>query len=108
MGGAGGIFTAHSCKRRAPAKFRQLDFIEREGYIKGVVKEIIHDPGRGAPLARVVFRDPYRYKLRSEFFVAPEGLYTGQHVFCGKKAQIAVKCLTIEKYARRVIGLQCR
>jgi len=88
--GAGGIFTAHSCKRRAPAKFRQLDFIEREGYIKGVVKEIIHDPGRGAPLARVVFRDPYRYKLRSEFFVAPEGLYTGQHVFCGKKAQIAV------------------
>merc|ERR1711957_709524 len=81
---------AHSCKRKAPAKFRQLDFIEREGYIKGVVKEIIHDPGRGAPLARCVFRDPYKYKLRSEYFIAPEGLYTGQHVFCGKKAQIAV------------------
>jgi large subunit ribosomal protein L8e len=88
--GAGSVFTAHSCKRTAPAQFRKLDYVEREGYIKGVVKEIIHDPGRGAPLARVVFRDPYRYKLRSEYFVAPEGLHTGQHVFCGKRAQIAV------------------
>jgi len=88
--GAGSVFTAHSCKRRAPAQLRKLDYIEREGYIKGVVKEIIHDPGRGAPLARVVFRDPYRYKLRSEYFIAPEGLHTGQHVFCGKRAQIAV------------------
>jgi len=88
--GAGSVFTAHSCKRTAPAQFRKLDYLEREGYIKGVVKEIIHDPGRGAPLARVVFRDPYRYKLRSEYFIAPEGLHTGQHVFCGKRAQIAV------------------
>jgi len=88
--GAGSVFTAHSCKRTAPAQFRKLDYIEREGYIKGVVKEIIHDPGRGAPLARVVFRDPYKYKLRSEYFIAPEGLHTGQHVFCGKRAQIAV------------------
>lgn len=46
-------------------------------YIKGVVKEIIHDPGRGAPLAKVVFRDPYRYKQRSEYFVAVEGIHTG-------------------------------
>lgn len=46
-------------------------------YTKGVVKEIIHDPGRGAPLARVVFRDPYRYKHRTEYFIAVEGLHTG-------------------------------
>jgi len=45
---------------------------------------------RGAPLARVVFRDPYRYKLRSEYFCAVEGMYTGMHVFCGKKAKITV------------------
>ena len=30
-------------------------------YIKGVVKEVIHDPGRGAPLAKVQFRHTYRY-----------------------------------------------
>ena len=88
--GAGSVFTAHTAKRIAPAKLRKLDYIEREGYIKGVVKEIIHDPGRGAPLAKVVFRDPYKYKLRHEYFVAPEGMHTGQHIFCGKKAQIAV------------------
>ena len=42
------------------------------------MKEIIHDPGRGAPLAKVVFRDPYRYKLHTETFIANEGMYTGQ------------------------------
>jgi large subunit ribosomal protein L8e len=88
--GAGSVFKAHTAGRIAPAKLRKLDYIEREGYIKGVVKEIVHDPGRGAPLARVVFRDPYRYKLRSEYFVATEGMYTGQHIFCGKRAAIAV------------------
>ena len=46
-------------------------------YIKGVVEEIIHDPGRGAPLAKVVFRDPYKYKHANEYFVAVEGLHTG-------------------------------
>ena len=49
------------------------------------MKEIIHDPGRGAPLARVVFRDPYKYRLRKETFVATEGMYTGQFVYCGRK-----------------------
>ena len=44
----------------------------------------------GAPLARVVFRDPYRYKLRKETFIATEGLHTGAFVYCGKKAQLAV------------------
>ena len=32
------------------------DFSERHGYIKGVVTEIIHDSGRGAPLAKVLPR----------------------------------------------------
>lgn len=66
-------------------------------YIRGVVKEIIHDPGRGAPLARVVFRDPYRYKHRTEYFVAVEGLYTGQFIFAGSKGKLAnFKILIIE------------
>jgi hypothetical protein len=30
-----------------------LDSAERHHYIKGVVREIIHDSGRGAPLAKV-------------------------------------------------------
>jgi ribosomal protein L2 len=57
-------------------------------YVRGVVKEIIHDPGRGAPLARVVFRDPYRYRQRTEYFVAVEGLFTGQYIYAGSKGTI--------------------
>uniref|UniRef100_A0A8C5LZD9 Ribosomal protein L8 n=1 Tax=Leptobrachium leishanense TaxID=445787 RepID=A0A8C5LZD9_9ANUR len=60
------------------------------GYIKGIVKDIIHDPGRGAPLAKVAFRDPYRFKKRTELFVAAEGIHTGQFVYCGKKAQLNI------------------
>jgi ribosomal protein L2 len=29
------------------------DYAERNGYIKGLVTELIHDAGRGAPLAKV-------------------------------------------------------
>lgn len=86
--GPGGVFKAHTTTRKGPAKLRRLDYAERHGYIRGVVKDIIHDPGRGAPLAVVQFRDPYRYKLRHENFIATEGMYTGQFVYCGKKGKI--------------------
>jgi len=84
-----GVYKSHNHHRVAPAAFRSMDFAERNGYIKGVIKEIIHDPGRGAPLARVVFRNPYRYKLDTEYFVAAEGMYSGQFVYCGAKATLA-------------------
>lgn len=51
------------------------------------LQDIIHDPGRGAPLAKVVFRDPYRFKKRTELFIAAEGIHTGQFVYCGKKGK---------------------
>ena len=63
--GAGSIFKSHTKHRRGKPALRPVDFSERNGYIKGVVKDIIHDPGRGAPLAVVHFRDPYRYKVRT-------------------------------------------
>ncbi|GAC77093.1 60s ribosomal protein L2/L8 [Moesziomyces antarcticus T-34] len=43
---SGGIFTAHTKHNKAPAKLRVYDYAERNGYIRGVVKEIIHDAGR--------------------------------------------------------------
>ena len=106
---------SHTRTRKGPAQHRTLDHAERNGYIKGVVTDIIHDPGRGAPLARVslnaviqcagarqardlrmllsrwwdgcssavlhaqvTFRNPIRYGLKKELFIAPEGLYSGQ------------------------------
>jgi len=41
-------------------------------------------------LAVVHFRDPYRFKTRKELFIAPEGMYTGQFVYCGKKATLNI------------------
>ena len=58
--GAGGIFKSHNKHRKGAAKLRINDYSERHGYVKGVVKSIIHDPGRGAPLAKVAFRHPYK------------------------------------------------
>ena len=54
------------------------------------MREIVHDPGRGAPLAQVVFRDPYRYKQRKEYFTAVEGMHTGQFIYAGAKASLTV------------------
>jgi len=88
--GTGGIFKAHTHKRQGAAKLRKLDFAERHGYIKGVIKEIVHDPGRGAPLAKVHFRHPHKYQTVKETFIAAEGVHTGQFVYCGKKAELAV------------------
>ena len=83
--GNGTVFKAVTRTRKGPAKHRPLDYSEKHGYVKGVVKEIVHDPGRGAPLARVIFRHPYKYKLQKELFVAAEGMYSGQFVYCGNK-----------------------
>jgi hypothetical protein len=51
--GRGGIFKSHNTHRKGAAKHRVMDQAERNHYIKGVVSEVIHDSGRGAPLARV-------------------------------------------------------
>merc|ERR1712232_78610 len=88
--GAGGIFKSHNTTRKGPAKLRSLDFSERNGYIRGVVRDILHDPGRGAPLAQVVFRHPHKYRQVKELFICAEGTYTGQFLYCGKKAALAV------------------
>ncbi|KAJ2994408.1 60S ribosomal protein L2A [Globomyces sp. JEL0801] len=74
--GAGGIFKSHTHKREGAAKLRPLDFAERKGYIRGLVKSIIHDSGRGAPLAKVVFRNPYKYGQVEETFIATEASLT--------------------------------
>jgi len=84
------IFASHSKHRKGAALLRPLDYAERHGYVKGVVKEIIHDVGRGAPLARVHFRKAYKFGLSKENFICAEGMHTGMFVFCGKKAQLKV------------------
>ena len=69
---------------------RKLDFAERHGYVRGVVEDVVHDPGRGAPMMELKFRNAYKNQRDAELTVAPEGVYSGQFVYFGKKAQVAV------------------
>jgi len=88
--GKNSIFRSHTRLRKGPVKMRKMDFAEKEGYVKGVVKAIIHESGRGAPLAKVQFQNAYRYQRDNELMVAPEGLHEGMFIYCGAKAQLAV------------------
>ncbi|KAL0213381.1 hypothetical protein RCL1_007007 [Eukaryota sp. TZLM3-RCL] len=88
--GAGSVYRAHTTKRQGAAKLRPIDFSERNGYLRGLVREIVHDSGRGAPLARVEFRHPLKYRKVHELFIAAEGMHTGQYIYCGSKAELAV------------------
>ncbi|KAG2308599.1 hypothetical protein Bca52824_028347 [Brassica carinata] len=38
----------------------------------------------------VAFSHPFRYKKQKELFVAAEGMYTGQFLYCGKKATLVI------------------
>merc|ERR1712072_372496 len=88
--GRGSVFKSHNRTRKGAAKLRVLDFGERNGFVKGVVKDIIHDPGRGAPLAKINFHGARSYKLDKNLMPAVEGTYSGQFVYCGRKAQLVV------------------
>merc|ERR1712124_72994 len=57
---------------------------------KGIVKRIVHESGRGAPIAHVIFKDPYKYKRQKMAFIAAEGIFTGQFLYCGVKANLNV------------------
>lgn len=85
--GKGSIFTCHQVGRKGAAMYKRADFAERNGYTKGIVTEILHDKGRGAPLARVQYKDAYRFKKINTTVVAPEGMYTGQFIYAGKKGK---------------------
>merc|ERR1712031_66821 len=88
--GRGSIFKSHNRCRQGAAKLRVLDYGERYGFVKGVVKDIVHDPGRGAPLIKANFHNARTYKLEKQLFPAVEGSYTGQFIYCGKNAQLIV------------------
>ena len=50
---------------------RKRDITERYKRIKGVVKKIMHDPGRGAPLALIEFKNPIQLALVRQMLIPP-------------------------------------
>merc|ERR1719204_2958066 len=69
---------------------RHRDITERYSKIKGVIKSIVHDPGRGAPLMRVQYKDPIKYCKTKVWLAAPEGVYTYMHIYSGHEARLFI------------------
>ncbi|MEM3665964.1 MAG: 50S ribosomal protein L2 [Candidatus Bathyarchaeia archaeon] len=79
-------FKASTHKRVAPAQYPVgITDESSETIIKGIIEEILHDPGRGAPLALI------RFENGDECYtVVPEGAYVGQQIQMGGKASVEV------------------
>lgn len=54
---------------------------------------------------KVKFRNPYANRTDEEIIIAPEGIYTGQFLYFGKKAQLAVgNCLPLSQMPEGTIA----
>lgn len=80
-----GTPTYKSASHRFKGKiaYRSYDKIEKEGYLKGKVQDIIHDPGRSAPLAQVKYENGEK-----SLILAPESIKINDEIVCGISAPI--------------------
>ncbi|MEM2145508.1 MAG: 50S ribosomal protein L2 [Candidatus Jordarchaeaceae archaeon] len=67
------------------AKYNAPNEKEYDSKINGFVEDILHEPGRGCPLALIKFENNSR-----ELIIAPEGIYVGKPVAKGALAEINV------------------
>ena len=65
-------------------QYRSYDKIEKEGSLKGKVIDIVHDPGRSAPIAKIKFENGER-----KFILAPESIQIEDDIECGVSASIS-------------------
>ncbi|MFQ5978935.1 MAG: 50S ribosomal protein L2 [Candidatus Heimdallarchaeota archaeon] len=79
------IFRASSHKRRARAKYPPFTTEETTAAISFEVIDLIHEPGRGGPLAKIRYEDGTEAHLP-----AVEGLYCGTSYQQGNKATLEV------------------
>lgn len=78
-------FRASTHKRVAPAHYPTLPEEVREGAMRGQLLELLHEPGRGSPLALVELENGETY-----YSVVPEGICEGQVIELGGKAAAEV------------------
>lgn len=78
-------FRASTHKRVAPVKYPSTSKEELEKVIHGQVAEIVHDPGRGSPLASIKLETGKTY-----YTVVPEGVYEGQPTQIGGLATVEI------------------
>ncbi len=76
-------YKSASHRFRGKIEYRSYDKIEKESSLKGKVVDIIHDPGRSAPVALVKFENGEK-----KFILAPENIKIGDDIECGISAPI--------------------
>ncbi len=86
-GRGGSTYRASTHKRVAPAKYppKMTPKETFESVVNGVIEALVHDPGRGAPLALVRFENG-----ETCYTVTPEGVFEGQEIGFGGKASADV------------------
>ena len=77
-GKGGSVFVSRSFRRISPVRFPTT----AQGPLKGVVKELLHEAGRGTPLALIQFSNGAACCIS-----APEGLYLNQGIVVGSDAK---------------------
>ncbi|MBO3803501.1 MAG: 50S ribosomal protein L2 [Candidatus Brockarchaeota archaeon] len=77
--GASPIFEAPTHRRVGDVRYVQTG----ESTVQGEVKGLLHDPGRGSPVAEVRLDSGERF-----YMVAGEGMYVGQRVEVGAEARL--------------------
>lgn len=79
-------FRANTHKRRGPVRYPQLqkhDYSRDERKLE--VLELLHDPGRGAPIMKV--KDP---EGKTHLLLAPEGIQVGQEIYQGPTSPVYI------------------
>ena len=76
---------ASTHKRVAPSKYPNPPKDILSSVMTARVKQIVHDPGRGAPLACIELENGGKF-----YSVVPEGIYEGQTLEIGGKADVKV------------------
>jgi len=84
-GAGSSTFRASTHKRVAPVQYPPMSETEREGLIQSQVVEILHEPGRGSPLASMKLETGETY-----YSVVPEGVYKGQAMQIGSNAPVSI------------------
>ena len=77
--GKGSIFKAAGHKRSEPVKYRKISKDEFETSFTAEILDLFHEPGRGAPLAKVKFYDGYQNAI-----LPAEGLAIGDFIEYGR------------------------
>ena len=76
-------FQSPTHKRRGKAKYKY--FPKGAKAITAVIKKLIHDPGRGTPLAEIQYENGEK-----GLYLPPEGIYVGDTIEIGDKTDVKV------------------